>query len=78
MEKAAQGAFDAGKLAGKAPGVFEGVVNAGGVDVTVRGAVVDGISAAESTPRVRSASTSGRGGRLSSCQSIGAGRTSPT
>ena len=44
MEKAAQGAFDAGKLAAtKNPGVFEGVVNVGGADVTVRGAVVDGI-----------------------------------
>lgn len=44
MENAAQSAFDAGKLAAtKAPGVFEGVVNVGGVDVTVRGAVVDGV-----------------------------------
>lgn len=44
MEKAAQSAFDAGKLAaGSEPGVYQGVVNVGGVDVTVRRAVVDGI-----------------------------------
>jgi hypothetical protein len=36
--------FDAGRpAAGNAPGVFQGVVDVGGVDVTVRGAVVDGV-----------------------------------
>jgi hypothetical protein len=43
MEKAAQGAFDAGKFAEIRPGVFEGAANVGGVDVIVRGAVVDGV-----------------------------------
>jgi hypothetical protein len=44
MEKAAQVAFDAGKLAAEpVPGVFKGIINVGGVDVTVRGAVVDGV-----------------------------------
>jgi len=43
MEKAAQGAFDAGKFAEIRPGVFEGAANIGGVDLTVRGALVDGV-----------------------------------
>jgi RHS repeat-associated protein len=42
MEEAAQSAFNAGKLTQVRPGVFEGPVNVGGLNVTVRGAAVDG------------------------------------
>ena len=40
LQKGAQSAVDAGKLTGR----FETVVNVGGFDVTVRGAVVDGVA----------------------------------
>ena len=44
MQKRAQAALDAGELATDAHGVFETVINVGGIDVTVRGAVVDGVA----------------------------------
>lgn len=44
MERGAQSALDAGKLTTDSRGLFETVVNIGGVDVSVRGAVVDGVA----------------------------------
>jgi hypothetical protein len=44
MERAAQGAFNAGKVATDKRGVFEGaVVNVGGLDVHLSGRVIDGV-----------------------------------
>ena len=44
MQRGVQSALDAGKLATSSRGVFQTVVRVEGVDVTVRGAVVDGVA----------------------------------